>query len=132
MHRIIRADLHKNFKKHKETLQIINKALEAYLEQKRKLFPRFYFLSNDDLLDILANSQDTLIIQKHTKKMFEAVFRLFFKDTDDDGNPLMEDINYQIINGVISQEGELVEFKMVTVRSEIEDSMLQIEDHLDE
>lgn len=64
--------------------------------------------------------------------MFEAVFRLYFKDTDENGNPLMEDINYQIINGVISPEDEMVELKMVTVRSEIEDSMLQLEDHLDE
>ena len=94
VHRIIKPDLHKSFKKHKETLQLINKALENYLELKRKCFPRFYFLSNDDLLDVLANSQDTKVIQKHTKKMFEAVFRLYFKDTDEHGNPLLEDINY--------------------------------------
>ena len=64
--------------------------------------------------------------------MFEAVYKLYFKDTDDNGNPLLDDINYQIINGVISQEDEMVELKMVTVRNEIEDSMLQLEDHLDE
>lgn len=35
-----------------QILELIQRALEIYLESKRQLFPRFYFISNDDLLEV--------------------------------------------------------------------------------
>ena len=51
----------------------ISKALDSYLEEKRFAFPRLYFISNDELLKILANSTDLLSIEKQITKCFENV-----------------------------------------------------------
>ena len=51
-----------------EKLQEIQKSLDQYLETKRQFFPRFYFLSAEDLLEILGQQKDPGQVQKHIKK----------------------------------------------------------------
>ncbi|MEQ2165650.1 hypothetical protein GOODEAATRI_019309 [Goodea atripinnis] len=54
-------------------LEEILKAMDVYLENKRQIFPRFYFLSNDDMLEILGQSQNPEAMQPHMKKCFDNI-----------------------------------------------------------
>ncbi|XP_078256078.1 dynein axonemal heavy chain 6-like [Rhinoraja longicauda] len=54
-------------------LEQILKRLEDYLESKRIAFPRFYFLSNNDLLDVLSQSRNLDAVKPHLAKCFENI-----------------------------------------------------------
>ncbi|KAM9371463.1 dynein axonemal heavy chain 17 [Phaethornis superciliosus] len=64
-------------------LAVCEKALAEYLETKRLAFPRFYFVSSADLLDILSNGNEPVEVSRHLPKLFDSLARLEFKMSRD-------------------------------------------------
>ena len=80
--------------KQQTALEICEKALADFMESKRRIFPRFYFISTADLLDILANGNSPvkvanrdgvfeldlsdwlLQVMSHMSKCFQAIEKL--------------------------------------------------------
>ena len=90
--------IQKSLERLADLLNKIQKALGEYLERERASFPRFYFVGDEDLLEIIGNSKDILRIMKHLKKMFAGISTLI----------LDEDLTQ--IQGMASREGEEVRF----------------------
>ncbi|KAJ7398962.1 hypothetical protein BTVI_119896 [Pitangus sulphuratus] len=61
-----------------DQLQRCQKSLNEFLEEKRSAFPRFYFIGDDDLLEILGQSTNPLVIQSHLKKLFAGIHSVSF------------------------------------------------------
>ena len=86
-------DVQRSVERLADLLNKIQKALGEYLEKERVAFPRFYFVGDEDLLEIIGNSNDTARIAKHLRKMFAGISGLVM---DEESNIL----------GLTSKEGE--------------------------
>ena len=77
------SGMYKRLEKIEGELKICEKALNEFLDSKRKAFPRFYFVSVNDLLDILSNGNSPAKINKHMPKIFQAIDTLDLKEGGD-------------------------------------------------
>ncbi|KAL5020432.1 hypothetical protein ScPMuIL_003324 [Solemya velum] len=130
------------FQNNNTLLDQIQKCLEAYLESKRAIFPRFYFLSNDELLEILAQTRNPLAVQPHLRKCFDAISKLEFgiqstptntgegKNTPDPGGEGEKEIQYtnDILAMISPEKRRSRPRKGLKARGNVEDWLGKVEE----
>ncbi|XP_076377925.1 dynein heavy chain at 16F [Megalopta genalis] len=115
------------FEENNRRLDEVMKCLLAYLETKRMAFPRFFFLSNDELLEILAQTKNPHAVQRHLQKCFDAIHRLEFALKDSETGD--EQILTTDIVAMLSPEGERVPLGTgLKARGNVEDWLARVEE----
>ncbi len=107
-----RVELLKNMS---HQLEICQKSLNDYLDMKKKIFPRFYFVSNVALLDMLANGTNPPKLMPYIGDCYDSLSKLLFVK-DENGNE-----SNKVVDCMVSKDGEqIVLAEPFTMEGEVE------------
>jgi dynein heavy chain len=107
-------------------LDRVQKGLKDYLEAKRTVFARFYFLSNDDLLEILSQTKDVEKVQSHLRKVFENMVELEFQPDKTITGMYSSEREYIKMSGVLDPKDKKVEDWMGEVEQMMFDTIRDV------
>jgi dynein heavy chain, axonemal len=105
-------------------LEKCQKSLEGYLEQKRMKFPRFYFVSNSVLLQILSKGSDPNEVQQYYEKLFDSMRRAVHEEGSN-GKMSTAIAGFQCIQGNDVEDIRLL--KAVQIVGNIEGWLLKLQ-----
>ncbi|KAL7675819.1 hypothetical protein ACOME3_002083 [Neoechinorhynchus agilis] len=107
------------FKELLDWLERIQNKLEIYLETKRGLFPRFYFISDDTLVEILSLTSKPQAVQVYLKMLFDNIAAL--------------QINNGMANALVSSEQEIIPLiSPVALTGNVENWLRELENSMTE
>nr|CAI5837150.1 unnamed protein product [Callosobruchus analis] len=93
------TDIPSGIKRALRNLEIVRHGVVKYLNEMRRYFPRFYFISNKELYEVISNTGQAIEERCFLNKVFQAVYKLHQTDGK--------------ISGVLNSESELVGFEKV-------------------
>jgi dynein heavy chain 1, cytosolic len=106
---------------------VIQRALGEYLTKQRSDFSRFYFLGDDDLLEIMGNSGEPGKVLAHVGKMFSGIVGARLVNRQ-----LPEGVRVRL-DAMISKDGETVEFNEpidINENTNVKDWLKALEDRM--
>jgi dynein heavy chain len=95
-----------------EQLELCQKALSGYLDQKRAAFPRFFFVADATLLEVLSQGSNPQAIQPHLQSVFDSVVQVQFDKKEKTHITSLESSEGQVVKlrQVVKAEGNIEEW----------------------
>lgn len=118
--------LHRTLERLGNLMGVIQRALGEYLAKQRNDFSRFYFLGDEDLLEIMGNAGEPGKVLAHIGKMFSGIA----------GARLVQDVPEGVrarLDAMVSKDGEVVPFHEpidITDQTIVKDWLKCLEDRM--